>query len=72
MDPLEVLRVPHAGIVGASRRVHWVESRDRQGVVRASVVSRTEIRITARWTGRVRLHLNDHLVDLDLVARTLD
>ena len=64
-DPPEVLRVPHAGIVGTSRRVHWVESRDRQGVVRARVVSRSEIEITARWTGAVRLHLNDHLVDLD-------
>ena len=64
-DPLEVLRVPHAGITGTSRRVYWVESRDRQGVVRARVVSRTEIRITARWTGAVRLHLNDRLVDLD-------
>jgi poly(3-hydroxybutyrate) depolymerase len=64
-DPPEVLRVRHAGIVGTSRRVHWVESRDRQGVVRARVVSRTKIEITARWTGAVRLHLNDRLVDLD-------
>ena len=64
-DPREVLRVPHAGIIGTSRRVHWIESRDRQGVVRGTVVSPTEIRITARWTGAVRLHLNDHLVDLD-------
>ena len=65
MDPHEVLRVPHAGITATSRRVHWVESRDRQGVVRARVVSATEIRITARWTGAVRLYLNDRLVDLD-------
>ena len=65
MDPLQVLRVPHAGIAATSRRVHWVESRDRQGVVRARVASRAEIEITARWTGAVRLHLNDRLVDLD-------
>ncbi len=65
VDPREVLRVPHRGIVGTSRRVHWVESRDRQGVVRARVVSPTEIRVVARWTSAVRLHLNDRLVDLD-------
>jgi predicted esterase len=64
-DPKEVLRVPHAGIAGTSRRVHWVESRDRQGLVRARVTSLTEIRVTARWTGAVRLYLNDRLVDLD-------
>ena len=64
-DPQEVLRVPHAGITGTSRRVHWVESRDRQGLVRARVTSPTEIQITARWTGAVRLHLNDRFVDLD-------
>ena len=67
LDPQHVLRVPHAGIAGPSRRVHWVESRDRQGLVRARVMSPTEIRITARWTGTVRLHLNDRLVDLDRV-----
>ncbi len=64
-DPKNVLRVPHAGISGTSRRVHWVESRHRQGVVHARVTDPTEIRITARWTGSVRLHLNDRLVDLD-------
>lgn len=64
-DPAEVLRVPHGGIVGVSRRVHWVESRDRQGLIRARVAGRTEIRVTARWTGAVRLYLNDRLVDLD-------
>ena len=65
LDPTHVLRVPHAGITGVSRRVHWVESRDRQGLVLARVTSPTEIRVTARWTGSVRLHLNDRLVDLD-------
>lgn len=64
-DPRQVTRVPHAGIVGASRRVHWVESRDRQGLVRARVTGPSEIEITARWTGAVRLYLNDRLVDLD-------
>ena len=64
-DPKNVLRVPHAGISGTSRRVHWIESRDRQGVVHARVTSPTEIRITARWTGALQLHLNDRLVDLD-------
>ena len=70
-DPEEVLRVPHAGITGTSRRVHWVESRDRQGLVRARVTSPTEIQITARWTGAVRLHLNDQLVDLDRAITVL-
>ncbi len=70
-DPQEVLRVPHAGITGTSRRVHWVESRDRRGLVRARVTSPTEIQITARWTGAVRLHLNDRLVDLDRAITVL-
>ena len=70
-DPQEVLRVPHAGITGTSRRVHWVESRDRQGLVRARVTSPTEIQITARWTGAVRLHLNDRFVDLDRAITVL-
>ena len=65
LDPKNVLRLPHAGISGTSRRVHWVESRDRQGIVHARVTDLNEIRITARWTGAVRLHLNDRLVDLD-------
>ena len=70
-DPQEMLRVPHAGITGTSRWVHWVESRDRQGLVRARVTSPTEIQITARWTGAVRLHLNDRLVDLDRAITVL-
>jgi predicted esterase len=65
VDPREVLRVPHRDIVGTSRRVHWVESWDRQSVVRARVVGLTEIRVVARWTSTVRLHFNDRLVDLD-------
>jgi predicted esterase len=64
-DPKDVLRMPHAGISATSRAVHWVESRDRQGVVRARIVAPTEIRVDARWTGAVRLHLSDRLVDLD-------
>lgn len=63
--PKQVLRVQHEGIVATSRRIHWVESRDRQGVIDARIASPTEIRITARWTGALHLHLNDHLVDLD-------
>lgn len=64
-DPKEVVRVPHRGISPTSRSVHWIESRDRQGVLRARVVGPSEISIEARWTGSLRLHLNDRLVDLD-------
>lgn len=64
-DPLDVLRMPHSGIAAPGRRVHWIESRDRQGVVSARVTGATEIRIAARWTGAVLLYLNDGIVDLD-------
>ena len=61
----EVLRVPHSGIVPVSRRVHWIESGTRQGLVRARVTGPTQIDITARWTDRITVFLNDDLVNLD-------
>jgi len=78
-DPLDVLRVPHAGIAGTSRAIHWIESTDRQGVVRARVVrgrdtpgqSGDEIHISARWTRGIVIHLNDNLVDLDRPVRLI-
>jgi hypothetical protein len=85
-DPLEVLRVPHAGIATTSRAIHWIESGTRQGVVRARIVrgparssgasnasggGGAEVHISTRWTGRLVLHLNDNLVDLDRPVRVV-
>ena len=64
-DPTEVVRVPHTGILPLARRVHWIESATRQGLVWARVSSPTSIDIEARWTGTVTLYLNDDLVDMD-------
>jgi dienelactone hydrolase len=63
--PREVVRVPHAGIMGTDRRVHWIESETRQGVFRAIVSAPNRIEITARWTPAVTLYLHDRLVNLD-------
>lgn len=63
--PREVLRVPHAAIMPVERRVRWIESDTRQGVVRARVTSSTRIDIETRWTRELTLHLHDRLVDLD-------
>ncbi len=63
--PREVLRVPHRGIMPLSRRVFWIESDTRQGVVRARLAGDNHIEITARWAGAVTLYLHDRLVDLD-------
>ena len=63
--PREVLRVPHRGIVSPARRVHWIEADTRQALVRARVVSATEIDVAARWAREITLFLNDQLVDLD-------
>ena len=64
-DPHQVLRVPHEGIMPVSRWVHWVESDARQGVVRAAVVDRRTVEISARWATELTVYLNDDLVDLD-------
>ena len=63
--PRVVLRVPHHGIMPLARRVHWIESDTRRGIVRARVTSRTRIDITARWIRSLRVFLTDHLIDLD-------
>ena len=63
--PREVLRIPHHGIVSPARRVHWIEADTRQAIVRARVVSTTEIDVTARWASELTLYLNDQLVGLD-------
>jgi hypothetical protein len=63
--PAEVLRVPHAAIMPVERRVRWIESDTRQGVIRARVTSPTRIDVDTRWTRALTLHLHDRLVDLD-------
>ena len=63
--PREVLRVPHAAIMPVERRVRWIESDTRQGVVHARITSPTRIDIDTRWTRELTLHLHDRLVDLD-------
>jgi dienelactone hydrolase len=63
--PHEVLRVPHAAIIPVERRVRWIESDTRQGLVRARVTSPTRIEIETRWTRELTLYLHDRLVDLD-------
>ena len=63
--PKEVVRVPHDGIMALARRVHWIESDTRRGIVRARVTSRKRIDIDARWVRSLRVFLTDHLVDLD-------
>jgi hypothetical protein len=63
--PTEVVRVPHAAIMPVERRVRWLESDTRQGLVRARVTSPTRIDIDARWTRELTLYLHDRLVDLD-------
>ena len=63
--PLEVVRVPHRGIMPLARRVHWIESDTRRGLVRARVVSRHRIDVEARWARSLRVYVHDRLVDLD-------
>ena len=57
--------MPHAAIVPVSRRVQWIESDTRQGLVRAVVAAPDRIDITARWARKITLYLHDRLVDLD-------
>jgi hypothetical protein len=63
--PKEVVRVPHAAIIPVDRRVRWIESDTRQGLIRARLTSATRIDIDARWTRELTLYLHDRLVDLD-------
>ena len=64
-DPGLVLRVPHQGIFPLARRVFWLETDTRQGLVRGEAKSGNRIELTVRWARAVTLYLNDHLVDLD-------
>lgn len=64
-DPHLVLRVPHGAIMPVARRVHWIESDTRQGLIRARVVDPGRIEIEVHRASELRLFLNDHLVDLD-------
>ncbi len=63
--PKEVLRVPHGAIIPVERRVRWIETDTRQGLVRARVTSPTRIDIDTRWVRELTLYLHDRLVDLD-------
>ena len=63
--PREVFRAPHSGIIPVARRVHWVESDTRQGLIRARVTGPARIEVTSRWTGEVTLFVSDRLVDLN-------
>jgi dienelactone hydrolase len=63
--PKEVVRVPHAAIMPVDRRVRWLESDTRQGLIRARVVNPTRIDIETRWSRELTLYLHDQLVDLD-------
>lgn len=63
--PVEVVRVPHPGIMPIARRVHWIEADTRQALVHARVAGDNRIEVTARWARRIRLYLHDRLVDLD-------
>ena len=63
--PTEVFRAPHSGIIPVARRVHWVESDTRQGVIRARVTGPARIEVTSRWTGEATLFVSDQLVDLN-------
>jgi hypothetical protein len=63
--PHEVLRVPHTAITPVGRRVRWLETDTRQGLVHGEVTSASRITITALWTREVTLYLHDRLVDLD-------
>ncbi len=63
--PREILRLPHAGIMPLSRRVFWIESDTRQGIVRVRVRAANHIEIESRWARAITLYLNDYIVDLD-------
>ncbi|MEE8584459.1 MAG: M14 family zinc carboxypeptidase, partial [Acidobacteriota bacterium] len=63
--PRRLLRVPHPGIMPLSRRIHWIESGPRQGLIRAEVSGPDRIEVTAWKTPRLRIFLHDRLLDLD-------
>jgi dienelactone hydrolase len=63
--PREVLRVPHPAIMPVERRVNWIESDTRQGLLRARVLSPHRIDVTARFARELTVYLHDRLLDLD-------
>lgn len=63
--PDRLLRVPHDGIMPLARRVFWLESDTRQGLVSARISGDNEIDIEVRRVRRLTLYLHDRLVDLD-------
>jgi len=63
--PTEVLRVPHPAIMPVDRRVNWIESDTRQGLLRARVVDPHRIDVTTRFVRELTIYLHDRLVDLD-------
>ncbi len=63
--PGRLLRVPHDGIMALARRVFWLESDTRQGLVSARVSGDNAIDIEVRRARRLTLYLHDRLVDLD-------
>ncbi len=63
--PDRLLRVPHDGIMPLARRVFWLESDTRQGLVSARVSGDNAIDIEVRRARRLTLYLHDRLVDLD-------
>lgn len=67
--PREVVRVPHPAIVPVSRRVRWIESDTRQGLIRAVATAPDRVDVTAAWARRITLFLHDRLVDLDRPVR---
>jgi hypothetical protein len=63
--PHEVWRVPHSAIIPVARRVFWIESDTRQGLIHASVTSRNRIDIRAHRARQITISLHDRIVDLD-------
>ena len=63
--PRDVLRLPHTGIMPLQRRVFWIESDTRQGLVRVRVRDHNHIDVDSRWARTITLYLNDRIVDLD-------
>ena len=63
--PKQIIRAPHPAIMPVARRVHWIESDTRQGLIRGTVTGPNRIDITARWARTLKVYLHDGLVNLD-------
>jgi len=62
--PKTVTRVPHEGLFPVARRLYWVEADSAQAVLRAEAKGRT-LEVVAARARRLKLRLNDSLLDLD-------